>query len=421
MYGSRAAKKCDLPSMAPMHVGLKADAALASWHSGDQETCLRDFVSILKGVSDIDPKSSLRAAHCHAICRHVLLWLDQDITGRKRLLENGEEIKIYPGVVSNPEPHPKIANQFITPIEMAWYMLGIVENHCCLDIGITKKISTLLPKGPVFEGQFLIAPSKMKKALILCESSQFTESLCETIAIFSYAKEQGDFKNSFNLKNVRYGLVPDPTAEQKAALCELSEQHVLCFASNCIFTNNFSSLDLLLKNIETITGIKVRTRFLDSFQGKGSAGDYFTNFAMLLSIHRRAVYNNRTATPSQIFELVLKALQVASQTNNQITMTQYAFKWLKMKWAFIQKHQRFLLKSPSFYEKAINQKLIAEDGSWLIRLIDLMQAILPTMGYSNEAQLSRILNNLKWKSEPPQYVDKSSPFSEGSQTTICGD
>jgi len=87
-----------------MHVGLMADAALASWHAGDRETCLRDLVAVLHELKNIDPKSSLRAAHCHAVSRHVLLWLDQDTTGEKRLLANGEETTIYPGIVSNPEP-----------------------------------------------------------------------------------------------------------------------------------------------------------------------------------------------------------------------------------------------------------------------------------------------------------------------------
>jgi len=104
LYGSNALKNCNIPNMIPMHVGLMADAALASWHAGDRETCLRDLVAVLHELKNIDPKSSLRAAHCHAVSRHVLLWLDQDTTGEKRLLANGEETTIYPGIVSNPEP-----------------------------------------------------------------------------------------------------------------------------------------------------------------------------------------------------------------------------------------------------------------------------------------------------------------------------
>ncbi|MCX7098077.1 MAG: hypothetical protein NTV43_09275 [Methylococcales bacterium] len=70
LYGSNAAKECGITEMVPMRVGLMADAALASWHSGDRETCLRDFITVLQELENIDPKSSLRAAHCHAVvCR----------------------------------------------------------------------------------------------------------------------------------------------------------------------------------------------------------------------------------------------------------------------------------------------------------------------------------------------------------------
>ena len=81
-------QKCvGVPDMVPMYIGLLADAALASWHAGDRETCLRDMVIVLEKLSALDSKSSLRAAHCHAVSRHVLLWLDQEATGEVRYIE----------------------------------------------------------------------------------------------------------------------------------------------------------------------------------------------------------------------------------------------------------------------------------------------------------------------------------------------
>ena len=43
LFGSGAARKSSLPDMTAMSVGLLADAALASWHSGDRPACLQDF------------------------------------------------------------------------------------------------------------------------------------------------------------------------------------------------------------------------------------------------------------------------------------------------------------------------------------------------------------------------------------------
>jgi hypothetical protein len=397
LYGSNAAGNCSIPNMAPMRVGLMADAALASWHAGDHETCLRDFVSVLHELKDIDPKSSLRAAHCHAICRHVLLWIDQDASGEKHLLADGEETKIYPGVVSNPEPHSEIGKRYITPIEMAWYMLAAIENHSCLDLGITQKLVTFLPKGPVLEGQFLLTSSKMRKAFTLLDIELFLAALRETVAEFAYVKEQGDYKNSFDIENVTYGSFPLPTLEQQAGIADLTEQFVLCFVSNCIFVGRVAQVDQLVDALEEGQGVKFRKELLDSLRGSGFTTDYNTSVAALLAIHRNAINKNETLSPAQVFELAFKALQVADLTNNIRVMAKYAFEWLNEKWTFIWERQQFLLKSPAFYEKSISQVHISEGDSWIGKLINLLQAILPTMGFKNESQLNSILKDIREK------------------------
>jgi len=218
LYGCNAAKECRIPDMVPMEVGLMADAALASWHAGDRETCLRAFIAVLQVLENVDPKSSLRAAHCHAVCRHVLLWLDQDVTGEIRRLDDYEETKIYPGLVSNPEPHSEIGKKYLIPIEMAWYMLATIENHSCLDVGITQNLTSFLSKGPVFEGELTLTSSKMRKAFTLLDSELFIIALGETIAQLIYAQGQGGYKNSFNIHNITYGVIPVPCKINKMIL-----------------------------------------------------------------------------------------------------------------------------------------------------------------------------------------------------------
>jgi len=95
------------------------------------------------------------------------------------------------------------------------------------------------------------------------------------------------------------------------------------------------------------------------------------------------------------FELAFKTLQIAGQTNNINVMAKTAFEWLSAKWTFIWDHQRFLLRCPAFHEKSITQVRIAEGDSWIDKVIDLLQAILPAMRFENESQLSRILNDIR--------------------------
>jgi len=395
LYGSNAARNCSIQSMAPMRVGLMADAALASWHAGDRGTCLRDFVAVLNELNDIDPKCSLRAAHCHAVCRHALLWLDQDATGEKRLLADGEETKIYPGIVSNPEPHAEIGNRYITTIEMAWYMLAAVENHSCLDVGINTNLVSFLPKGPVFEGQFMLFRSKMRKAFLMHETFLFIEALQDTVAMFTYFKKQGDPEKSFNIQNVTYGLLPIPTTEQQSEISEFTEQLVLCFVSNCIFTDAINGIDLLIDPLEEGKGFKVRKEFLNSLRGENTTKDFNTSLAELLAVYKTAIDKNETLSPERIFELAIKVLQIACTTDNIHVMAKNAFNWLSAKWSFIWDHQRFLLRCPALYDKTVTQVRINEANSWIDKMVGLLQAILPTMMFHNEVEIRHILSGIQ--------------------------
>ncbi|MBV1914897.1 MAG: hypothetical protein KUG72_05890 [Pseudomonadales bacterium] len=380
--------------MAPMVIGLMADAALASWHMSDRERCLRDFVVILQELNEVDQASSLNAAHCHAVCRHVLLWLDQEATGKKRLLAGGEEITIYPGIVSNPEPSPEIDKRHITPIEMAWYMLAAVENNSLLDVGITLRLATYLPKGPVVEGQFLLTFAIMKKSLGLHNIALFVAALGEVVTWWAFVKEQEDLKNSFDTLNVTYGSLPVAAPEQQHELTEATEQLVLGFVANSIFEEEFFEFGALIDAIEKSNDLKVRMVFLDCLRGSDIAVDYVTSAALLLVSYRQGIEENRTPSPIQVFELIFIVFQIVGKTINASAVAKSAFKWLSSKWDFISEHQRFLLKSPAMHEKFIAQALKSENDSVVNKTIGLLQAILPILGIGNESELKRALNKM---------------------------
>lgn len=394
-YGSEAARQSAAPDMVPMRVGLLADAALAGWRTGDRAICLREFCEVLQKLKELDPSTSLRAAHCHATCRHVLLWLDQDATGEKRLLADGEETKIYPGIVSNPEPHPQIGERHITPIEMAWYMLAVVENHSCLDIGITQNLVASLPGGEVLEGAVLLTPAKIAKAVTLLDPCLLTVAVAETTAQFTYFKEHGGYRNSLDVEHVTYGTFPTPSAKQQAEMSEVSEQFVLCFVANSILAERTAEVDRLIGALEEDVGCKVRSEFLGILKGTGSPSDFNTSAAALLASCRYAIDTGTKLLPVQVFELGLKAVQIAGRTNTIRIMAKPAFEWLCSSWTVIWQQQRFLLTSPAVHKEAIERAREAESNSWIHKAIDLLIAILPAIGPKNEADLSRILDDIR--------------------------
>jgi hypothetical protein len=350
LYGSGAAKKSGLTDMIAMRVGLLADAALASWHDGDRQTCLQDFVAVLGEMNKFKPDETLRTAHCHAVVRHVLLWLDQEATGEKRLLEDGKETKIHPGCVSNPEPHSEIGERYVTPIEMAWYMLATVENNAVLDAGITDSLEQFLPRGPVLEGPLLLGSAKMHKALSQCDAKLFVAALQETISHFAFAKAKGGTSGGFDIMNVTYGTYPTATEEQQEDLRDLTEQFVLIFCAVCVFKGDFASSTEALSKLTNASGFAIRPVLIDCLQSTGPAEDRYTDFANLVHICTQGTSEAPGGTPRQVFELAFKVLQMAQQTRNYKLIIEVLLPWLVQRWGFVWENQRFRLNRPSLYE-----------------------------------------------------------------------
>ncbi len=394
LYGSDAAKKSDVPDMSAMRVGLLADAALASWHSGDRVTCLQDFVAVLGELNQFKPDETLRTAHCHAVVRHVLLWLDQEATGEKRLLEDGEETKIYPGCVSNPEPHAEIGERYITPIDMAWYMLATVENHLVLDAGITENLDRFLTKGSVLEGQLLLGSAKMHKALSRSDAKLFVTALRETIAYFAFAKASGGPTGGLDIKNVTYGNFPTPNKEQQKDLRDLTEQYVLTFVAVSIFKRDRESFAAVLTELIGASGFNIRPQLSDRLQSEGPIEDFFTDFAGLLRTFTQGVPEVPGGSPRQVFEVAFKSLQIAQQTGKYGLVAEALRPWIKERWAFIWERQRFLLSRPALHEGTITTAMKDDQSSDERNVVNILQAVLPTLMIGNQSEIERILSEL---------------------------
>ena len=394
LFGSAAAHKSKLPDMTAMRIGLLADAALASWHDSDRQTCLQDFVMVLVELNKIKPDETLRTAHCHAVARHVLLWLDQDITGEKYLLEDGEEIKIYPGCISNPEPHPEIKERYISPIEIAWYMLAKIENNAVLDAGITDNLEQFLPRGPVLEGQMLLSPAKMHKALSQIDIKLFVQALQDRISLSAFAKEKGEWSTVFDLNNPTYGTFPIATKDQQENLQDMTEQFVLLYSATCIFKNCIAAIPVALRELTGVDRFLVRPVLIDRLQSNGPVEDYCTVFANLILTNSKGTPEAPSGSPREVFELALKALQVAQETNNYKLVAENLLPWLVQRWSFVLEQQRFLLILPALYEAGIRVVLEQDGVSAETKVAEILTAVLPTLRFSNQLQLSQILLDL---------------------------
>lgn len=394
IYAAAAAKDSGVTDMIPMHIGLLADAALTSWHMGDRANCLQEFARVLEKLAILDPDSSLRAKHCHAVSRHVLLWLDQEATGETRYIANGEPPQIYPGLVSNPEPHPDIEKRFLPALEMSWYMLAKIECHCLLDVGITENIDSHLPKGPVREGLFLLTGGKLRKAFMLRNIGLFSNALRDTIAEFAYATAQGSPEKSFNIENVTYAGFPSPTQRQIDDLVTLAEQQILSFAATCILNGESEKYDAFLAEIFKPNGYARRDEIVDCLVGKSIGTEYYTRYASLLSQIRKSFSDGSLLSPLDTVELTYKILQTAKQAGQLRLISEQALTWFGQRWVTIWGQQRFLLRQPSLYEKTIASTWEEEEPNSSVKLLKVLLVILPTLGISNQNEVRTSLEEM---------------------------
>ncbi|MCR9057154.1 MAG: hypothetical protein NXI02_07460, partial [Rhodobacteraceae bacterium] len=349
LFGAAAARGLGVPDMNPMHIGLLADAALASWQADDRARCIQDFATVLENLESLDAKSSIRAAHCHAITRHVLVWLEQETTGEVRYVANKEIHRLSPGLVSNPEPHPDIQNRSLPVLELAWYMLARIENYCLLDVGATRGIDAHLPNGPLREGLILLTDAKMYKAFHMRNVEFFLSTLTDTVAELALYTKRGGKEKVFDLENVTYGTLPSPSAEEMDTLVTMTEQQILSFAASCILSNDTTNYDRLTAEIANPDGFTIRGELVECLAGGANVTDYYTRYASLLSDGRKALDQSSPLSPTQVFELAMKLIETGKLASKARLLSKLALIWLEKAWGFIWERQRFLLRQPLLY------------------------------------------------------------------------
>jgi len=397
LFASEAANSSKIQDMEPMYVGLLADAALASWLDGDRETCLRDFACVLGQITKFPPERSLRTAHCHAVVRHLLLWLEQDATGVQKYIREGVETRIYSGIVSQPEPHKDIGQQLITPIEMAWYMLARVECYSELNVGIATNLHTFLPNGVVREGELLFTSAIMHKALTALDLGAFDDAMRSLTTTGAFLQKCGSPQDSFNIEAVTFGALPTATLEQQKFMQDHSARQTLVFAALCIFKNQTEKVSSLIELCRENSAFFVEPEVLNRLSSPGQQNSFYSNMADFLRQAVDAAANSEALSPVQVFVLALKTLQVAEHTQEFKLAGTTVCEWLAQRWTFVWERQRFRLNRPSLHEEQVNAVLAKVRNPSTSIAIELLSAILPMLAINNASEAQGILNQMRDK------------------------
>ncbi|WP_204165108.1 hypothetical protein [Shewanella algidipiscicola] len=398
LLGASANRKRAFLENKPMQVGLKADAALASWHSGNRKECIQDLAEVLFELKEIDPKSSLQAAHCHATSRHILLWLQQEATKNKQFVPSGEEVCMFPGIVSNPEPSIDIGKQGLTPIEMAWYMLASIENYCSLDVGIPSKLLVNLVNGPIVEGEFVLVSSRLDTAIIKPNGELFVNALKSFVPHLSYALATVIDKNESIDINFTYQILPKATIADFERYSGIVEQYLLSFVISCTLQNKWGEVDKLVDYISIEPEMVIRKELFSILKGKDiNATDALSHNSKLLMRLRHQQNREPIDLIVTVFHHALIAIQIGIDIKQSNLISRLAFESITVKWLAFWGPNRYLLKNPEIHFANINKALSVKDYSWPENTLCLMKAILPTLDVGDELDVNRTLDKLLLK------------------------
>lgn len=174
----------------------------------------------------------------------------------------------------------------------------------------------------------------------------------------------------------------------------MAEREVLTFAIQCLFQANVTVLDSLCLLQNGRNGFAIRAEFSAALSGSGERTDF--NLALAAIIHQLGQDTKGTdlLTPIQVFDLSIKVLQLAKVAMSGDTTRSRLYEWLSKKWVFIWSQQRFLLKNSAFHERAI-MNAFSDGGSRNNQIIAILEAILPTLGISNEREMKEHLGELR--------------------------
>ena len=350
----------DAIGLGAIGVGLKADAAVASFEAGDLGDALLLLKDALLSLLKFEPDSNLQAAHCHRVIRHAVLWLQAKVTGRDTRV-GGEPIAMLPGACSNPEPVPAIEQQPLGHIDFAWYMLAEIELAAHLDVGVGEVVKQFGAQGhiPVSEHAFRI---QVLGATILTQNPMgFRSSFFDYLASATFCEVNRDaIRRSVSILNPERMVIPTlPESGPWDSVTEQWAQHaILAYAVRSLLVGGGDAIDRLRDGLRQEFGASHPGSSLfdqlDPADVDGNDGD-----GEVASVVRRCLISEQPSL-DLVFLAGLRLANWIAASPFKSVLSPHLKSWLIAKWGRILRAQRFLLRSPATTTPPIMEVLGSE-------------------------------------------------------------
>jgi hypothetical protein len=366
-----------------MAIGLGADAAVAKLEVGIVEQALMGLGEALTEMEGFAPKTSLRAAYCHHVLRHIVLWFTSRIEDTA-ISVGGAPISMVPGCCSNPDPHASFADRPVGSADIAWYMLAKLDVISRSELGYVETVGRRM-------GGLSIPPQEFElRAKLLIRSIQdldcegfagrvwgFVES---GISAFAYLRRAGSQFNVFEPEFVGITKVPSSPLDEKAE--SLLDDAVIAFAISCACKHSAELLPRMCEaTIARLGGDVSESEVLSVIIGaKPPTPTFKTQLILSLMLFQ----TEHHPSPREYCASGVRALQHADQSHMKGELIRMIAAWQRAAWTRIVASETFRLARPrlSVPEIEIALALPKDNDQFLCTLflatVDATDVSLPT-------------------------------------------
>lgn len=356
-----AAETVGTEDMHVMAIGLAADSAVAAIERGKQDQALRRLAEAIRALREIDPERSLRAAHCHRVVRHTVLWAQSRLEGTDVRVE-GLPIRADAGICSNPDPVPEIRELPLGHIDIALYMLAASEASVGLDEGIAAGLEDQLEAGPIPTLEFELRRQKIISDIESLDVLSFSGKFVAYIEAATFVLENREriYKN-FNALGPERQAIPsldlfEPFTQN---IREVARGPLLSFAIVSITKEREEAIEELYETLkrEVSSSFPGQSVF-DQFQGRDALeGELDRIVADLIAKYLQ----DEELSPNEFWMAGLRFFEWANQSLFKDLLLPHLAAWQRKGWRQITHEERFRLSTPSLTVPRIEDVLNVSD------------------------------------------------------------
>jgi len=389
----KAATASGTSDMQTMAVGLEADWAVALLASGSVEEALQTMASCLTRLSKINPDESLRAAYCHRVVRHAVLWMESQLDKRDTQID-GKPIVMLPGACSNPEPSASITEMPLGALDLAWYMLAEAETSSGCDVGIVKSLRSQLKDGPILFMEIMLRNRRITMDVLNSDTAGFSLHLLDYLAGMEYLRGQGEAaRDTFSAMTPPRGEVPSLSgAELANPMAEgLAVDALIAFGMASALRGTPDPFIEFQKSLTEVVG--------EDYPGKAIVDKWrgvdvpLAALDKVVSEATAVLRSDEHLTPRRLWEVGLRLYEKIRQSNFRKLLAPLLASWLQEKWNRIIANETFRLSRPMQTVPAI-EAILAESKKNEAFIASLLLVTAAAVGSPLSTEFEKLLKEI---------------------------